>query len=147
MSIILKSIFEGIEIKEKTAGKLYKELALKTKNSDIKEALLKMSKDELGHEEFFDSSSLEHIKEINKHDFEDITKKLTEKVEFDMSNVVSVLEKAIAEENFAEKAYLVLSSHLSKELSDCLIEISKQEALHKEILVKLKEEFDSSDWN
>lgn len=147
MSFILKSIFEGIEVKERAAGKLYKELALKTKNPEIKSALLKMSKDELGHEEYFNTSTLEHIKNIDKSDFDEISIKISEKVEFDMANVLAVLEKAIDEETYAEKAYLTISTHLPEKLKVCLVEFAKQEALHREVLIKLKEEFNTRDWN
>lgn len=146
MSLILKSIFEGIEAKEKGAAKLYKDLAVKTSNSEIKEALLQMSKEELGHDEYFDSKSLENIKVIDDSEFEEISKKLNEKVIFDMDNVLEVIDKAIAEETFAEKAYLTIGKNLSEEINSQLMEFAKQEALHRHTLIKLKDEFKESDW-
>lgn len=145
-SLILKSIFEGIESKEKSAGKLYKTLAIKTSNVEIHKALETMSRDELSHKKFFNETNLSSLKVVNEKDLANISKKLTEKVVFDLDNVLDVINKAIAEETFAEKAYLVLANNLSPEINDKLREFAKQEALHREILIKLKDEFTNKDW-
>ncbi len=133
----MNQLFENAIIREKFAYNLYIKLIKKFPQS--KELLQKIAEDELIHLNLFSKMNLDILKKVN------LLSPLDIKISFqDLKSIktnIGLINLAINEEEKAIEYYTFLQKYSSKEDNKIIIEIIKQENLHKETLINLKNKF------
>lgn len=151
MDEFARSLIKSAVIREQAVQKLYKDLALKTNNKDLKKIFTKLSEEEEIHEQLFSKLDINTLKKVNSSELGKIDLNLPNNNTIDFKekrDINSVIDFAIEEENKAIKDYSNIEIHLPfSPAKETLKEMNIQEKRHKNLLEKIKLEFNDNDWS
>lgn len=152
MNDFAKIIFRNAVIKEQNAKKMYLDLANKSKTERLKKLFTKIAEEEMYHERLFEKADLSTLKIVNNAPLERLRLIEPNKEEIysteGIEDINNALDYAIKEEENACSDYELLATFIDfGVVKDTLNEIAKQEIRHKELLQKVKLEFNNYDWN
>ncbi len=151
MDSFVKTMFDSAVLKEQAAQRMYKKLAEQATNKNIRELFLKLSEEETIHERLFRKMDLSIIRIVNNAPLQDL--KLLKDIEKDellseeIKGINETLDFAIQKEQEAADDYNLIAQHLNfGEAREAFSEAAIQELRHKNLLEKVKLEFNKDDW-
>lgn len=131
---------------------MYLDLGNKAKSEKIKKLFNELAEEEMLHENLFSKMDSEILKKVNQGYLKDLNllegAKKEDILSADIKEINKVLDFAIDEEQKAYEDYYKILVHLDfGEARDALKEIAQQELNHRNMLQKVKLDFNEDDWS